>query len=193
MEVVGDKPFDHRENERSDGFSKDVLLDWLRFKGWTDFEENPESKYTGKIWDIKATPPGGRPLRFDSEVKWEWTPVPDAKERLWTSRARYGYPFRWPSMDFPWRKRDKAEEHANLHVIVGGDGLRLFMVHRRILLSSPVGYKPVWNRGGAKEKFFFVSPAQTGCTFYEKRGAEWFCVYKGTTAHNKPQPHQGRL
>ena len=70
-------------------------------------------------------------------------------------------------MDFPYRKRDKAEEHATHMMIIGGDHTRLFIVNREAMLESPVEDKWCRNRTGS-EPFFKVDTLNPKAAFYFK-------------------------
>ena len=146
MIKTDDMPFSKKRYDKYDPLGKQVAIEWLTKLGFQDIHENEkESKrdFT-EIWDIGGTSPTGKIWRIEAEVKKDWGTE-------WSEM-----PFRWDTMHFPYRKRDKAKVHATHMMVVGGDLKRLFIVNREIMLESPVEYK--WVRNRRREEPFFSVP-----------------------------------
>ncbi len=94
------------------------------------------------------------------EVKKDWGTV-------WTE-----LPFRYATMHFPTRKRDKVDVHATHHMIVGGDFKRLFVVKREAITNSPIVEKWVRNRS-LLENFYEVNVDHPHAAFYFKKNGRW--------------------
>jgi hypothetical protein len=158
--LFNDKPFDKKESDNCDPKCKVVGTELLTQLGFLDIEENlgeSHGDFSG-IWDIRGTHPEFGEWRFDVELKKDWGTV-------WLEQ-----PFRYSTVDIPFRKRDKAEVHATHHVVIGGDLERLFIVKRSVVLSSTVGYKMCRNRS-APEPFYKVR-VENGM-FVVKKADKW--------------------
>lgn len=113
----------------------------------------------------------GKELRVETELKKEW-------KTEWSKPVVHpDVNFKWPTMDVPYRKRDKADVHAHLHHIVGGDGKRVFWVWRKTVLSSPVSDKWVRNRG-CYEPFFNVELPAPSSMFWEEVNGVWRITHR---------------
>lgn len=166
MPRPNDKAFDPEENRICDPIAKRISGEVCAAMGMTNIRENSEGRYRGHIYDIVAEYQG-HTLRIETELKKEWGPkycVPRQEEP--------DVPYRWDTMDFPYRKRDKAKVHAHVHDVVSGDQKHVFRVVRPIVLAAPVENKYVRNRC-CEEPFFKVALPAPSSTFFEKVDGAW--------------------
>lgn len=171
MTVPNDKRFDVRDYRECDPLAKALSFEVLEFLGFQDIVENTDESngIFEKIWDIKGTHKELGEWRIEGEIK-----------RDWGTKWIGGYirPFKFSTMDIPYRKRNKAEEHATHHIVFGKDGNRAFVVERDVVLSSPVEYKQCRNRE-APEPFFKVFVISPHSFFLIKSNGLWqFDDYK---------------
>ena len=168
--IANDIPFDQDRCDLYDPAGKDVVVEWFNQFGFTGIEENlaEAKKKFSKIWDVKGLSLSGKEFRIEVEIKKDWG-------TKWKD-----VPFRYSTMDIPYRKRDKAKEHATHHIVVGADLRRLFVVERSVVLDSPVTYKKVRNRGWQEEPFFNVPLPSPKSAFYFKNETGKWEPYKGT-------------
>lgn len=159
--VLGDKRFDINEFEKFDSDAKKVTAEFLNQVGFNDIRENEgESKRNfSKIWDISGNHSDLGEWRIEAEIK-----------RFWGTK--WGNKFPYTSMNIPYRKRNKAEEHATHHMIIGEDLNRFFIVERSVVLTSPVEEVWVRNRKGY-ENFYKVSVSSDCSGFWEKKRGKW--------------------
>jgi len=171
MTKTNDIRFSKQRYDRYDSLGKNVSQEWMEQFGFVDIQEN-ENEQKGKfqeIWDIKGyTPNKHIEFRIETEIKDDWGTR--WQEDTWDGKE---YPFKWPSMHFPYRKRDKAQVHATHHMIVGGDEKRFFLIPRQTIITSPVIEKRCRNRKGL-EPFFEVSlPAAKSMWFEKNEKGRW--------------------
>lgn len=145
--------------EKYDGPAKLVATEFLQQRGFKKISENLDEsrgKFK-KIWDVAGTHSKKSigEWRIEAEIKQDW------------GTKWFDVPFKFHTMDFPYRKRDKAEEHATHMMIIGGDYKRLFIVNREAMLGSPVENKWCRNRKGS-EPFFKVDIQDPKAAFYFK-------------------------
>ena len=165
-----DKPFSKEEYNKFDGPAKEVVIEWMRQLGFKDIaiNEDEAKRKFAKIWDVCGyTVPNGKQIRIETEVKADWGTVWTADR--WKNRK---YPFPWPTMDFPYRRRNKTLEHCTHHIVVGGDFRRFFIVPRNVVLESPVEEKWCRNRGGS-EPFYRVNLPATNSAWFENENGIW--------------------
>lgn len=163
--IPNDIRFSKQRFESFDGPAKEVAKDFLKYLNFKDIQENlAESNGNfSKIWDVKATHPKiDEEWRLELEIKKDWG-------TKWLE-----IPFKWPTMDIPYRKRDKAEEHATHHIVIGGDLKRLFIVNRNVVIDSPVTYKKVRNRNWQEEPFFNIPlPSPKSAFWFKNKDNKW--------------------
>lgn len=133
-------------------------------QGMYNFRKNDESVYTGHIYDLTARFRGrnGREydIRFETELKQKW------KGLAWSQPIGHpDVPFMYPTIDFPYRKRDKADVHAHYHDIVGESWL--FRCHRSVVVQAPV-HRKYCDNTGRKEPFFTVPLPAPRSQFWQK-------------------------
>jgi hypothetical protein len=181
MIVANDKPFSQEAFHEFDTPGKNAAASWLKQMGCQSITENDDSANNFQnIFDLEASRKNGEKLVFEVEVKkeWgtEWQENHDNPKYGWASRE---YPFPWPTMDFPYRKREsKRRAKVTHHIIVGGDYNRLFIVPRDVVLQSPVEDKYVRNRK-TNEPFFKVGLPCAKGAWYELRDGKWEKVKRG--------------
>lgn len=147
--------------------AKEVAAEWMLQLGFDNLEENKgeEKGNFKKIWDLKGNREGVGEWRIEAEIKVDWG-------TKWKD-----VPFKYSTMDIPYRKRDKAEEHATHMMVIGGDYKRLFVVNREVMLESPVSYKKCKNRGWKEEPFFNIDIYSPKSFFWFKEKDSWK-IYK---------------
>jgi hypothetical protein len=157
MPIANDIAFNKERYDKYDGPGKQVAVELLDQLGFFEIVENlGESQGNFQnIWDVKGEHPEVGEWRIESEVKEDWG-------TKWVD-----VPFKFHTMDFPFRKRNKAIQHATHMMIVGGDHKRLFIVNREVMLESKVSYKPCRNRQ-EPEPFFNVDITSPKSAFYFK-------------------------
>lgn len=161
--VANDKRFSRASYDENDPKGKQIAEEWFDQNGFFEIEENlKESKrdFT-EIWDLKGIHPIFGEFRIESEIKKDW------------GTKWFEMPFKWPSMDIPFRKREKADVHATHHMVIGGDLKRLFIVPRKVVLESPVTSKPCRNRNWEPEPFYNVQLPCEHSAFYFKTDDKW--------------------
>lgn len=146
-----------------DSNGKNIAREWLTQLGFENIQENEEeSKRNFKeIWDLKGIHSEFGEFRIEAEIKVDWG-------TKWLE-----IPFKYPTMDIPYRKRDKTDVHATHMMVIGGDLKRLFIIKRETMLNSPVGSKKCRNRNWAEEPFFQIPLPCDHSTFYFKKKEEW--------------------
>lgn len=167
--IPNDKRYSKADGEKYDGPGKRVTVDFLTQAGFTDIFENlDESRRKFKrIWDIAGVHPETKEVwRVDCEIKNYWG-------TLWKEQ-----PFRYETMDVPYRKRDKTEEHATHHILIGEDLKRLFLVKREAVINAPVSEKWVRNRR-QNEPFFNIDIRSPDGAFWIKDDSGKWNIYKG--------------
>jgi hypothetical protein len=162
-----DIKFSRKRYDLYDVPAKDIAKEWLLQLGFKDIDENlgESNGNFSKIWDVKGFMEKTGEWRIEAEIKQDWG-------SKWKE-----IPFRYDTVDIPYRKRDKAEEHATHHMVIGGDLKRLFIVNREAVLKSPVNYKKCRNRGWEEEPFFNVDIESPKSSFWFKESEKWK-VYK---------------
>lgn len=171
MPIANDKIFDKKEERECDPKAKQATCEVCCRFGMTNFRNNPEGRYTGHIYDIIAEY-HGQDVRIETELKKEW-----GAGWSWPRKDTPDVPYKWDTMDFPYRKRDKGDVHAHVHDVVGIDMKRLFRVPRRIMLKAPTGEKYVRNRGCMEP--FFRLPLPAPCSaFWHKVNGVWVLARK---------------
>lgn len=165
MPTPNDKVFDKNTANECDPKANYASTQVCLAFGMCDIRENDESVYTGHIYDLIANY-RGKDVRIETELKKDWGPA-------WSMpNCHPEVPYKWPTMDFPYRKRDKAKVHANFHDVVGRDLRRVFRVPRKVILESPVSEKWVRNRQ-CMEPFFNVALPAPCSAFWHKVDDNW--------------------
>lgn len=165
MTTANDKAYDKNLDRKCSPAALAVSLRTCTAFGMTKPRKNSEDVWTGHIYDL-VFDYFGKEVRVETELKREW------KEDWSRSIADPDVPYRWPTMDVPYRKRDKGILHANWHHIVGGDGKRAFWAPRKVVLSSPVSDKYCRNRQ-CEEPFFNIPLPSPMTTFWEEVNGVW--------------------
>lgn len=162
--VPNDKSFCSKAWKEYDAIAKEVITELMAQFKFSDIEANirEEQGRFDHIYDVSGVTPAGVEIRIEGEVKKDWGTSWTAKD--WVG---YAWPFNWDTMHIPFRKRDKAKVHATHHAVIGGDKSRLFIVHRSVVLSSPVIEKWCRNRG-SKEPFYSVLLPAPQSLWFEK-------------------------
>lgn len=163
MTIANDIRFSKERYEKYDGMAKDVATEWLTQMGFSELSENMDeaNRKFRKIWDMRGQHPDLGEWRIEAEIKQDWG-------TKWLEM-----PFKYPTMDIPFRKRDKTEQHATHMMVIGGDLKRLFVVNREVMLNSPKSYKKCRNRGWAEEPFFNIQLPAPQSSFWFKEGKKW--------------------
>lgn len=169
MVLPNDKPFCKETWKKYDAMGKEVLLGWLNQFRFSDIAVN-EAEEKGdfkKLWDMSAVAPDGRTLVFDPEVKADWGT--EWQKEMWEFLT---CPFPFCTMHIPFRKR-KDSNICTHHVVIGGDCRRLFIVHRSVMVASPIEEK--WCRNTRmKEPFYAVRlPAEMSLWFEKDENDKW--------------------
>lgn len=177
--IANDKSFSRNEHKKYDAKGKDAVCEMLvAINPNVTVEENDQESAQWKelppkqwkIWDVKATFPNGEVFTIECEVKHDW------------GIKWHDVPFRFDTVDFPYRRRDRFKgEYGTHHIIVGGDDRRMFLVSRKILLASPIRYKMCRNRDG-EEPFYGVEWKKLGnkVCFFFKESNGWKAYPAGT-------------
>jgi len=168
--IPNDKRFDVVEHAKCDPIAKQVASEWLVQDGYEDIKENL-SESNGKfdrIWDVSGQRSDWDRKRVEAEVKKDW------------GVEWFNIPFMYTTIHFPYRKRNKAREHATHMMIVGGDQRRLFVVERQVMLESPVEEKWVRNRK-QYEPFFYVDIYAPTSEFWFKNASGVWQIHDETT------------
>ena len=165
MPTANDKRYEKElDRQCSDAALAVSLRTCLKF-GMKNPRRNREDVYTGHIYDL-VFDYFGNEVRVETELKREW------KEDWSRAIVHPDVPYKWDTMDVPYRKRDKGIKHANLHHIIGGDGKRAFWVPRDVVLASPVNDKYCRNRG-CEEPFFNIPLPAPSSMFWIEENGEW--------------------
>lgn len=156
---TNDIRFSKQRYARYDGIAKEVAFEWLKQLGFKDVVENLDEsrRKFDKIWDVTGFREELGQWRIEAEVKQDWGTI-------W-----HEIPFKYSTIDIPYRKRDKAEEHATHMMVIGGDLKRMFVCKRDVMLTSPVTNKKVRNRGWADEPFYNIDLSCGSFWFKDKK------------------------
>lgn len=169
MTVPNDIKFSKERYQKYDEPAKQIAIEWLGQLGFEDIQENTAEAQRNfkEIWDVRGFKAEVGEWRIEAEIKADWGTV-------WTDM-----PFKWPTMDIPYRKRDKAEVQATHMMVIGGDYQRLFIVNRDVMLNeefTKISSKWVRNRKREEPFFNIVLPAPKSA-FWFKKNSKW-SLYK---------------
>jgi hypothetical protein len=164
MLQANDIRFSKKRYDLYDNNAKTIAMEWLEQFNFKNITENiQESKKNfSEIWDVKGDHEKYGEFRIEAEIKNDWG-------IKWLEM-----PFKYDTMDIPYRKRDKTKVHATHHMIIGGDLNRLFIVKREKVLSAKVENKKVRNRNWAEEPFYRLSlPCEFSFFYFKNENNKW--------------------
>ena len=144
--------------------AKIVAKDFLLQMGFKNVEENlnEENLNFKEIYDVKGFHDIFGEWRIESEIKKDWG-------TKWKE-----IPFRYPTMDIPYRKRIKSEIYTTHMMVIGGDLNRLFIVKREIMMNSNISKKKCRNRySNELEPFYNIDLNSKFSKFYFKLKGKW--------------------
>jgi hypothetical protein len=161
-----DKRFDPECHKKHDADAKHIAQEWLKQMGFRDIKENLKEAQRNfkEIWDVSGQHELLGEWRLEAEIKVDWG-------TKWVDE-----PFKYSTVDVPFRKRDKAEVQATHQMVIGGDHKRLFIVKREVMLDpeiTQVTSKACRNRGWQKEPFYNIPIKAPHSSFWVKRNGRW--------------------
>ena len=116
-------------------------------------------------WDVEFEK-NGEIICVEGEIK------DIENEGWWGEWVNWPWPFRWPDVQIPWRKRNNRGDY---YFVISPDGKYFFVCKKEVLRNSPVGVVP--NKKVRKGEKFFKVPCEKGL-FYKKHSDGNYRIYK---------------
>jgi len=159
MPKPNDIKFDSKRHKQNDDVAKDVAKEILEQLEFTNIRENEKESQGdfSEIWDIGGDF-NGKQILIEAEIKRDWG----------TKWAKF--PFKWGTVDIPYRKRNKTKVQSTHMLVISGSLDMAFLVSRENMLSSSISNKDCRNRE-EKEPFFNI--ALIDGTFLAKKNGVW--------------------
>lgn len=143
----------------------EILRDTARAVHVTDNHKEDNADFSDGFWDQLYRLPNGNNIKVEPEMK---------DEKWWGNQFSKERPFKYDSMDIPYRK---AKNEAHLHIVISTCGTFAFTVTRKAMDEAlvksggvPKVKRTIYEHEGAP---YFSTPVESGRFFQKGADGRW--------------------